>query len=430
MHNGVVAETAFNAKDVKLKPGWEKGLSAAGRIGPHPNPLPKGEGSNWEIVFLADPTIYDGQLANNGWLQELPKPLTKLTWGNAAIVSPATARQLGVELGSYAHGGEHGGYYMPVVELHSGRPQHVGCPRGSCRARPTAPSRVYLGHGREHAGRVGGSPQQTIGFNAYRLRTADRAWFAAGLEVDQDAREGACRLHASPSDDGGPRAGSRGDVGRVPRRSTFRHRARPRKTPRTRPDRCQRGHPLFAVRLRAAQAEMGHVDRPDGLHRLPCLRGGVPGRKQHPRRRQGASGARAAKCTGSASTATSPGTPDDPREFHFQPVPCMHCENAPCEYVCPVEATVHSAEGLNDMIYKRCVGTRFCSNNCPYKVRRFNFLAFADFETPSRRLQYNPEVTVRSRGVMEKCTYCVQRIRRAEIDAAERKTDRLPTARS
>jgi molybdopterin-containing oxidoreductase family iron-sulfur binding subunit len=425
LHDGVIPHTAFQPKSVKLKEGWQDFLvqspdprpnflpEGEGSKSPHPNPLPEGEG-NLEIVFQPDPTIYDGSWANNGWLQELPKPLTKLAWGNAAILSPATAQQLGIGLGSYAHGGEHGGYFMPVVELQvEGR--KVRAPAWIMPGHADRSVTVYLGHGRQRAGKIGGTSEHQVGFNAYLLRTAQRPWFAAGLRViktDETEVVACTQEHHLMENRELVRAGTLDEYRHEPHFAGEPDRRRQGELTRQSPppvtlykqfDYAPPKHKWgMAIDLAACIGCNACVVACQAENNIP-----VVGKEQVARGRE---------MHWLRIDRYLEGTAESPHGFHFQPVPCMHCENAPCEYVCPVEATVHSAEGLNDMVYNRCVGTRFCSNNCPYKVRRFNFLAFSDFQTPSRRLQYNPEVTVRSRGVMEKCTYCIQRIRCAEID--------------
>ena len=412
LHDGVIPGTALPPKQVKLKDGWQKHLEPAGSDDESPGG--KSGKEDLEIVFQPDPTIYDGSWANNGWLQELPKPMTKLAWGNAAILSPATAQQLGVGPGSYAHGGEHGGYYMPVVELElEGR--KVQAPAWIMPGHADRSVTVYLGHGRQRAGRIGGSIEQQVGFNAYLLCTADRPWFASGLRVTKTGGTEvvACtQAHQLMENRDLVRAGTLDDYHKDPQFATEPDRRQERELTREAPppvnlyesfDYAAPKHKWgMAIDLTSCIGCHACVVACQAENNIP-----VVGKDQVARGRE---------MHWLRIDRYIEGTAEDPAGFHFQPVPCMHCENAPCEYVCPVAATVHSAEGLNDMVYNRCVGTRFCSNNCPYKVRRFNFLSFADFETPSRRLQYNPDVTVRSRGVMEKCTYCIQRIRQAEID--------------
>ncbi len=404
LHDGVIPGTALPPRPGRLRDGWAEALGA---------PSPRG-GGGYEVVFQPDPTVYDGRFANNGWLQELPKPVTKLTWDNAALMSPATAKELGLRLGSYAHGGEHGGFRVPVVELQLGG-RTLRAPAWIVPGHADGSVTLTLGYGRGAAGRVGGDDGHPVGVNAYPLRPLDRSWFAPGLHVQKtrDTHWLACTQEHHLMENR--------EVVRSAPLDRFRrepHFAGEREEEETREQAAASGRtPLtmyrpyaypgnkwgMAIDLTACTGCSACVVACQAENNIPVVgkEQVLAGREMH--------WLRIDRYIGGPYAA--------PREFHFQPVPCMHCEHAPCEYVCPVEATVHSADGLNDMVYQRCVGTRFCSNNCPYKVRRFNFLRFADFDTPTRRLQYNPDVTVRSRGVMEKCSYCVQRIRHAQVDA-------------
>jgi MoCo/4Fe-4S cofactor protein with predicted Tat translocation signal len=421
VHDGIVAgsDYDFRHKSIPFQNGWEKQLQSTTN---------SAGGQELELVLQHDATIYDGRFANNGWLQELPKPITTLTWDNAALMSPRTAKQLDVGLRGYEHGGEHGGFQVDVVELRLGD-RSVQAPIWIVPGHADGAITISLGYGRDAAGRVGGDRENKVGFNAYALRTSERLWFAPGLSAaktgelyplactqqhqlmeNRDIVRSATldQYQANPAFAAVPnKAHRKKDVkapaGRIPlEQANAEKRSNPSLLPAHdySPPKKKWG---MVIDLTACVGCKACVVACQAENNIPVVgkEQVLAGREMHWLR----------------IDRYSSGSYEEPEEFHFQPLPCMHCENAPCEYVCPVEATVHSSDGLNDMVYQRCVGTRFCQNNCPYKVRRFNFFHYADFTTPSLRLQYNPDVTVRSRGVMEKCSYCVQRIRRAEIDA-------------
>jgi Fe-S-cluster-containing dehydrogenase component len=411
LHDGIVRGTVFSPKTVTLGDNWHQHIEPPQGAAPPPS----ASSGEYELAFAVDPTVFDGSFANNGWLQELPKPITTLTWDNAAVMSPGTAQQLGIDSRTYAHGGEHGGFYVPVIELTvDGRSVHapVWVEPGHAERSIT----VHLGYGREAAGRVGGAGDERVGFNAYALRNSSRLWFYPNVQIattDRTYLLACTQEHNLMENRALVRSASLAEFRRNPDFA-----AEPDKEKEK--EATQRAHSPLNFYPDYDYSPPRHkwgmvIDLTTCVGCKACVvacqaENNIPvvgkeqvafGREMH--------WLRVDRYIG--------GPEESPDEFHFQPVPCMHCERAPCEYVCPVEATVHSADGLNDMVYNRCVGTRFCSNNCSWKVRRFNFFHYADYQTPSLRLQYNPDVTVRSRGVMEKCTYCVQRIRQAEINA-------------
>jgi molybdopterin-containing oxidoreductase family iron-sulfur binding subunit len=335
-----------------------------------------------ELAFRPDPSLWDGRYAPNPWLQELPRPLTQLTWDNAALMSAAQAAALGVGNGSF-------------VELSVGTHRLVAPVWIVPRHAPNAIT-LHLGSGRRRAGPVGTGH----GVDAYRLRRSEACW---NTDVQVRKIPGQTLLATVQQH----------------------HRMEGRETVRSASLGAFQQHPHFAQREAergqptlyppAAPGEYAWAMAIDLSTCIGCnactiacqAENNIPtvgkdqvlrGREMHWIRvdqyEEDAAGART----------------------HFQPVPCMQCEHAPCEVVCPVEASVHDPEGINVQVYNRCVGTRFCSNNCPYKVRRFNFLAYAH-DDPALNGQRNPEVSVRMRGVMEKCNYCLQRVVRGRITA-------------
>ncbi len=342
-----------------------------------------------ELVFKPDPAVWDGRFANNGWLQELPKPVTKLTWDNAAYVSPRLAERLNLANEDVIELSLHGRSVHAPVWIVPGQAENSVS--------------LTLGYGRKTAGHVGSNQ----GVNAYALRTSDAMGFATGLAVKKIAganwKLATTQSHQSVEGR---------DLYRTSTLGKYRKdlAAKPAETEPTKeetlypPDHTYPGYAWgMAIDLNTCIGCNACVVACQSENNIPIVGKGevIKGREMHWIRVDGYFG----------------GQDLDAPEFYHQPVPCMHCENAPCEVVCPVEATVHSPEGLNEQIYNRCVGTRYCSNNCPYKVRRFNFLQWPDNTTLQFKMQRNPDVTVRSRGVMEKCTFCVQRINETKLSA-------------
>jgi molybdopterin-containing oxidoreductase family iron-sulfur binding subunit len=371
-------------------------------------------------VYRTDPSIYDGRFANNGWLQELPRPLTKVTWDNVAVVSPNSAKQIANvdNNGGATKGREH---YVPLVEIDDQQGRKVTAPLWVLPGQPDGVVTLHLGYGRRLAGKVGtGDKGELVGFDAYKLRTSFAPWFMTGAKITPtggDYQLATTQLHFNLED---PKFSTEErDVVRSQTLEEFLHSGSGEHA-----EEEKHGHPtIYPGYDYKSQAENAPnyawgmaIDLNNCIGCNACTvacqsENNIPvvGKHEVVRSRE--------MHWIRLDTYFKGFDPNHPEGVNFMPVPCMHCENAPCEPVCPVHATVHSAEGLNDMVYNRCVGTKYCSNNCPYKVRRFNFFLYQNWDQPTYQLMRNPEVSVRSRGVMEKCTYCVQRIQNAKIQA-------------
>ena len=407
LNDGVVPGTKFTPITPELK------FSATSL--PVFNPSPADQ---IEFIFRPDPNVYDGRFANNGWLQELPKPVTKLTWDNALLVSPKLAQKLDLAHKIASRGGEHGQVRSTVVDI-ALNGSKVTAAAWTLPGQAENSVVLPLGYGRTLAGFTGSNK----GFNAYAVRTSNALWTASDGKITPtgDDYPLACTQYHFNME--GRQILSTGTLAEYHKNPAFAHEGAeaPAKDDSLYKEFEYKGYAWgMAIDLNKCNGCNACVVACQSENNIPVVGKDqvMRGREMHwiriDRYYTNSESATSGKATGDPSEYNP--SLDNPQTF-FQPVPCQQCENAPCEQVCPVGATAHSAEGLNDMVYNRCIGTRYCSNNCPYKVRRFNFLRFQDWDTPQLKLLRNPEVSVRSRGVMEKCTYCVQRINNGRIEA-------------
>ena len=357
-------------------------------------------GGELELALRPDPSVLDGRFANNGWLQELPKPITKLTWDNAILLSPATAEKLGVK------GND-------VVEITAPDGRKLTGPVWLLPGQAEGVATVHLGYGRTRAGRVANG----MGFSAFAAQTSASRYGRAAVTLKATGDKAQlATTQGHHSIDWMREESEQAKVRSVVRQATleefeknphFVHEGAHGELDTNvsfNPGFEYKGYAWgMVIDLNACNGCNACVIACQSENNIP-----VVGKEQVARGRE---------MQWIRIDRYYQGDVDEPSAIVSQPIVCMQCEQAPCEVVCPVAATTHSTEGLNDMVYNRCVGTRYCSNNCPYKVRHFNFLLYQDWDTEQFKLQRNPDVTVRSRGVMEKCTYCVQRINGARIGA-------------
>jgi molybdopterin-containing oxidoreductase family iron-sulfur binding subunit len=387
LHDGWIEGTTFVPKQVSSKSSEQLVPKPAEGEMLHTSTAPV----SIEINFRRDPSIHDGRFSNNGWLQELPKPMSKMTWDNPVLVGPAMAERLGLKSED-----------MVGLELNG---KKVTAPVWIQAGHPDNSITVFLGYGRRRAGRVGTG----AGFDFYALRSSSTPWFTTGVNITKTGETyklATTQGYQTMDTPTGARPLVRtANLDEYHKEPAFAREEEPPKDLTLYKPYPYEKEPYswgMTIDLNACVGCNNCIVACQSENNIAVVgkEQVAIGRHMHWLR----------------VDAYYQGDRDNPKAY-FQPVPCMQCENAPCEVVCPVGATVHSSEGLNDMVYNRCVGTRYCSNNCPYKVRRFNFLLFQDWETPQLKMMRNPDVTVRSRGVMEKCTYCVQRINEHRIDS-------------